>query len=141
MKNKVRTFIKTRLIECQDGIMRNISVYGELHENDYVDGVALTRVKFTGKGKEIVQEDNVEWLLSVHPDSPTRTKEFYMGFSICSPEDAFSETTAIKISKRRFGKPMRTQNGCFLTSDMIEAILENEIKFIANHIERFLPKE
>ena len=64
-----------------------------------------------------------------------------MGWSICAECDTFNEDTGIKICKRRFNRsPITTQNGRFLTTDMCQAIVNNEVEYIINHIESLLPK-
>lgn len=142
MKVKTRTFLTTKLVCCSDGIDRNITVYGELNEHDYVDGVIVAACNIKGKSKpfEISKCSYDPVFVPSYNARYGRTKEFYMGFAICSPSDNFDENTAIKICKRRFKKPLTTQNGRMLTPDMINAIMENEINYISSNIKLFLPK-
>lgn len=142
MKIKTRTFLKTKMVKCSDDITRIITIYGELDEHDFVDGVMVYPCSVKGKSKPIepaYHSVNGKFI-PLYENSYGRTKEFSLGFAICSPEDDFDQDTAVKICKRRFKKPIITQNGRMLTPDMIEAIMVNEIKYISEHIELFLPK-
>lgn len=143
MKIKTRTFLKTKMMPCSDGVTRMITIYGELDEHDNVPGVMVFPCTVKGKSKPIEVADLSKdgRFVPFNKDSYGRTKEFYMGFAVCSPEDDFNQDTAIKICKRRFKKPIVTQNGRMLTPDMIDAIMTNEVKYISDHIELFLPKK
>ena len=64
-----------------------------------------------------------------------------MGFAICNSSDTFNINTGIKVAKKRFAKsPMTTQNGNFLTEDMLKAIVDNELNYILNNIDHVLAK-
>lgn len=143
MKIKTRSFIKTKLALCSDGVNRNITVYGELEEYDHVDGVCVVPCAIKGKSKPIepAVNSNKWYFVPSMKSNYGRTKDLYLGFSICSPEDDFDQNIAIRNCKRRFKSPISTQNGRMLTPDMIDAIIENEIKYISSNIELFLPKE
>lgn len=143
MKIKTRTFLKTKMVKCSDDIIRIITIYGELDEHDFVDGVMVYPCSIKGKSKPIEPAYHSIYgkFIPSNENSYGRTKELYLGFAICSPEDDFDQDTAVKICKRRFKKPITTQNGRMLTPDMIEAIMANEIKYISEHIELFLPKK
>lgn len=142
MKAKTRTFLTTKSVFCSDGILRKITVYGELNEHDYVDGVIAIPCNIKGKSEPFevsrLSEDMV-FVPSLNAKYG-RTKEFNMGFAICSPSDNFDQDTAIKICKRRFKDPLTTRNGRMLTPDMINAIMENELNYISGNIHLFLPK-
>lgn len=143
MVSKTRKFVKTKMMMCSDGVQRMITCYGELVEHDFIFGVMTVPVAIKGKStnNEVAGLDAYASVFTPALNSaPTRTKEFNMGFAICNPEDDFQESIAIDICKRRFKKPITTQNGRFLTPDMCQAILENEVQFVANHVERYLPK-
>jgi hypothetical protein len=66
-------------------------------------------------------------------------KEFNMGFAICMENDEFDLGRGISIAKQRFCKrPMSTQNGRWLNEDMVMSIIENEARYICDHIEKFI---
>jgi hypothetical protein len=128
---KTREFYSYGEVESPDGVKRMILVYGELTEHDQVASIAI--VTRNGKSGEVI---NIEHVDDVTP--PTRTKELRMGWSITQLEhDPFDLTTGIRFAKKRFGEPMTTTNGCMLTEDMVYAILDNEVNFIANHLEKY----
>lgn len=143
MRIKTRTFLKTKMAKCSDDVIRMITIYGELDEHDNVPGVMILPCTVKGKSKpiEIANVVSDRTFVPFDSDSHGRTKELYLGFAICSPEDDFDQDTAIRICKRRFKKPIVTQNGRMLTPDMIDAIMVNEIKYISEHIDLFLPKK
>lgn len=138
MKKKFKTFEKIAV--CSDG--RTAMVYGELCENGYVDGVAMFPAKFSRDGKNVVEYNVPLGVYTLTGRKYARTKSFNMGWAICSPEDKFNRDEGVKICKRRFRKtPLTTTSGTFLTNDMIEAIVSNELKYIIDNIHKFVPSE
>lgn len=68
-------------------------------------------------------------------------KSLNMGWAICSEEDTFDLQTGIKLAKKRFYRNMgelQTTNRNFLNDDMIEAIIENEVKYIISHPDKYI---
>jgi hypothetical protein len=136
MKEKVTPLFVVEEVKCNDGKVRKIGIYGELTESHLITGYAP--VTFTRKGRKIVSTGE-----PIIVDKPLRSpvKTFNMGWTICDERDEFSEEHLFKEGKKRFAKsPMTTQNGNFLTKDMVHAIMENEIVYISNHIEKFINK-
>lgn len=111
-----------------------IMVYGELWEDEFLDGVAVYPCKFTKDGRQVMEFNGkkAQSLLFDHPH--TRTKHFNMGWAICGKFDKFDHDTGVEICKKRFRKdPLTTKCGTLLTNDMIEALLKSEVQYIINH--------
>lgn len=134
---KVKNFKKSEVFVDANGEKHVIYVYGELVKTNHLDGVLVANVKYVNGDKRIVDCTNEEIILN-HSKSHADVKEFNFGWAICDPRDAFDEKKAIKICKKRFGRtPLKTQEGKFLTDDMINAILENEIEYLKR--EKLIP--
>ena len=141
MKKRRKTYLKTGTTYVGNGRIVTILVYGELWETETVDGIYVQRVGLSRDGKRIIESGNGS--VGVLGSPYSKTKYFNMGWAICSPDDEYNEEIGIKIAKSRFLKsPLSTQSGTFLTNDMIDAILDNEIRFIQNNINKFYhPKD
>ena len=141
MKKRRKTYLKTGHAYVGNGRNATILVYGELWETETVDGIFVQRVGLSRDGKRIIERGNGS--VGVLGSPYSKTKYFNMGWAICSPDDEYNEEIGIKIAKSRFLKsPLSTQSGTFLTNDMIDAILENEIRFIQNNLSKFYhPKD
>lgn len=140
MKTKNFKCVKKTLV---NGKVFTVMVYGELTEVKEITGFYAVPVKFNGKtGKPISIDYNKRIITPSYNEQYSKTKIFNMGWSICAECDTFNEDIGIKICKRRFNRsPIKTQNGRFLTTDMCQAIVNNEVEYIINHIESFLPKD
>ena len=141
MKKRRKTYLKTGHAYVGNGRNATILVYGELWETETVDGIFVQRVGLSRDGKRIIECGSSS--VGVLGAPYAKTKYFNMGWAICSPDDEYNEEIGIKIAKSRFLKsPLSTQSGTFLTNDMIDAILDNEIRFIQNNINKFYhPKD
>lgn len=141
MKKRRKTYLKTGHAYVGNGRNATILVYGELWETETVDGIFVQRVGLSRDGKRIIECGSGS--VGVLGAPYAKTKYFNMGWAICSPDDEYNEETGIKIAKSRFLKsPLSTQSGTFLTNDMIDAILDNEIRFIQNNLSKFYhPKD
>ena len=140
--------MRTKNFKCikkalHNGKIYTVMVYGELTEVKEMTGFYAVPVKFNGKtGKPICIDYDKRIITPSYNEYYGKTKFFNMGWSICADCDTFNEETGIKICKRRFNRsPISTQNGRFLTNDMCQAIIDNEIEYIIKHIESFLPKD
>ena len=70
-------------------------------------------------------------------------KSLNIGWAICSEEDEFDLDTGIKLAKKRLYKNLGdlfSFNRNFLTDDMVNAILKNEVNYIKSHIEKYISK-
>lgn len=141
MKKRRKTYLKTGHAYVGNGRNATILVYGELWETETVDGIFVQRVGLSRDGKRIIECGSGS--VGVLGAPYAKTKYFNMGWAICSPDDEYNEEIGIKIAKSRFLKsPLSTQSGTFLTNDMIDAILDNEIRFIQNNLNKFYhPKD
>jgi len=139
MKTKIFNSIKKTLHNSR---IYTVMVYGELADVNEMTGFYAVPVKFNGKtGKPISIDYDKRFVTPSYKEYYCKTKVFNMGWSICVDSDEFNEEIGIKICKRRFNRsPITTQNGRFLTTDMCQAIVNNEVEYIINHIESFLPK-
>lgn len=117
-----------------------VAVYGELSETKEHDGICICKVKTNRSGREINSVDTENGnIILCDEKTRSRLKTFNMGHAICAPEDVYSEDVAIKLCKKRFAKsPITTRNGNFLTIDMVTAIIENEVDYICEHINKFV---
>lgn len=119
-----------------------IMVYGEIKDVKEINGFNVVPVKYNGKTGAFTKLD-YENMITI-PSIGTfysKTKEFNMGWAICVEPDTFNEEQGVKICKRRFSKsPITSQNGRFLTPDMCQAIVDNEVKYIIKNIDFYLPK-
>lgn len=69
-------------------------------------------------------------------------KTLNFGHALCSPDDHFDLETGVKLAEKRlYRDPLITYNHNFLNEDMIAAILENEVEYIIENIEKYLPKK
>lgn len=136
MGKKVKTYYNYSEVVSSDGKSHTVLVYGEVRESNLISGFAP--VTFTRKGR-IVRSVGEPIIVNNEFRSPV--KSFNMGFAICDASDTFDVNTGIKVAKKRFAKsPMTTQNGNFLTRDMLKAIVDNELSYILNNIDHFLSK-
>lgn len=140
MKEKIIRSIKE---VTHNGKKYTIMVMGSICETKEISGFYVLPVTFNGKNKKI---RNIEF--DKHVTIPgfnqyyAKTKTFNMGWAICNGDDKFSTEVGETICRRRYSKsPMVTQNGRFLTKDMCQAIVTNEVKYIEEHIADFLPKD
>ncbi len=133
----IKKFTKRRLMA--DG--RELMVYGELKEHNYTEGIMATKVTFNEKNGRVITADDGAVFLPVTPLKPKRTKEFSMGWAICHESDLFDEEVGIRHAKLRMEKPLYTQNGKMLCTDMVEAIMENELDYIEEHLSKFCRQE
>ena len=133
---KVEEFYKTKDTFFRGRTYR-VMVYGELTKTNKRDGVIMCRVTTSKDGRNIETFEKENRLI-LNGDKK-RTKSFNMGYAICSPEDEFDVDKGKKICKGRFTKyPITTQNGSFLTHDMVNAIVANEVEYIIKNIENFV---
>ena len=141
MKKRRKSYLKTGSAYVGNGRIVTILVYGELWETETVDGIYVQRIGLSRDGKRIMERGSGS--IGVLGTPYSKTKYFNMGWAICSPDDEYNEEIGIEIAKSRFLKsPLSTQSGTFLTNDMIDAILDNEIRFMQNNLSKFYhPKD
>lgn len=128
--DRVKTFKKTRTFENEDGSRHILLLYAELREVETLRGVEIRPVEYKRGSKEVTEV--LGDVVNVKLDDTFGTrKEFNYGWAVCSATDKYDEEKGIEIAKKRFAKsPLTTQTGTFLTDDMINAILDNEINYI-----------
>ena len=137
MKKKTKTYFRKRSVTFY-GKQYLVQVYGELFEDGSVNGLCVLPVHLTRDGKQILGTDIRNSSLFTLGRPYARTKSFNMGWAILTPEDTFDEKVGIELCKKRFSvSPIYTQSGNFLTDDMIIAIMENELNFIAKNFHKF----
>ena len=140
--SKFKTFKSIKETK-HNGHKYTVLVYGEVNEVNEMTGFYTVPVVFNSKtNKPIAIDYDRRFITPSYKQFYGKTKVFNMGWAICSESDTFDLETGIKICRRRFNRsPITTQNGRFLTPDMCLAIVENEAKYVVNHIEMFLPKK
>lgn len=139
MKERI---LKSTKVVTYNGKSYTIMVLGALNETNEINGFYVVPVTFNGKTNKVRSiEYDRRTNVPGFGEKFTRTKTFNMGWAICNQDDVFDEAIGEEICRRRFSKsPMKTQNGRFLTKDMCQAIVENEVKYIADNLPMFLPK-
>ena len=140
MKKKFKSILKKDMYVDESKNAHVIMVYGELEEDEVREGIAIARVKSSRDGKILMGEPVLETIIDNESGVYGSEKRFNMGWAICSEADMdkFSDEEGIRICKKRFAKsPLRTRNGNFLTLDMVNAIVDNEVKFIKEHFDKF----
>lgn len=127
---KVKIFKKKETFVDSYGRNHVIFVYGELTKTNHLNGTAIAKVKYVSGDKRIVEIVDEPTIIN-STNSRSSLKEFNFGWAICDPRDTFDEEKGIELCKKRFARtPLSTQEGKFLTDDMIEAILANEIEYL-----------
>ena len=136
MSKIVKSYYHYENVKSANGASHIVLVYGEVSEDKFISGFAP--VTFTRKGR-IIKSVGDPIIVNHEFRSPVKT--FNMGFAICNSSDTFNINTGIKEAKKRFAQsPMTTQNGNFLTEDMLKAIVDNELNYILNNIDHYLDK-
>ena len=127
---------------CYNGKTYKIMVYGIIKDVKDVNGFCVIPVKYNGKNNKVKDFDiNKRTLVPGYNQYFSKTKEFNMGWAICAEPDVFNFDKGVEICKRRFSRsPISTQNGRFLTIDMCQAIVNNEVAFIKNNFHKYLPE-
>lgn len=138
MKDRVISSVKEHVY---DGKKYTIMVYGELKDVKEINGFCVIPVTFNGKNKKVRDFDaDKRMLVPGFNEYYSKTKHFNMGWAICVEPDKFDYDKGKTICKRRFSRsPISTQNGRFLTMDMCQAIVDNEVEFIIEHLTDYIP--
>jgi hypothetical protein len=116
-KEKIKKYVTHREFFDENGHKHTVLVYAEL---------SVIRL-------------NVEILPYVYQKK--MLKSLNMGWAICSEEDTFDVEIGIKLAKKRFYRHMgdlQTTNRNFLTDDMVEAIIQNEVNYIISHSDKYI---
>lgn len=132
---KVKSY--TSIIEDKE---RTIFVYGEMREFKELIGQSV--VSFKPVTLTIIRSYDDAPIMTMDDSMNHKMRVFNMGYAICQKPDVFSKSFGIRIAKRRFtDRPLRTQNGKFLNDDMCQALVDNEAKYIKEHLEKFINTE
>lgn len=131
---KNKTYIKSLKMSCSDGIERVITVVGV-----YKQGREKMQVV------ENVQVEKREGCFVdgqiTYPKTIT-TRKFTLGYAICNATDEFDEEEGKRIALRRIKTnpigSLNSLNFSMLNSEMCWLLVLNEIKHIADHIEKYL---
>lgn len=130
---KIKTYSVTKEVADSRGRIYKIFVYGEVTEENTLDGVEVRRVRYQRGSGNVVSAGNETVVLPLG-DNCSPTKSFNYGYAICAPGDEFDEKKGIEIAKKRFSKsPIKTQDCRFLKKGMVEAILQQSIEYVATH--------
>lgn len=140
MKKKFKSFLRKKEVIDSLGRHHIVSVYGELRENEMREGFSVAKVTTNKDGKILMKDPEKVTFFDFEDGVYGAKKSFNMGYSICDLEhDVYDKATAIKLAKRRFSKsPLTTRRGTFLTLDMVNAIIDNEINYISNNIDKYV---
>ena len=129
---KIKTYSVIKPVTDNNGRTYTIFVYGEVTENNALDGIEVRRVRYHNGSNDIeaINESRIYPLW----DNRSTEKVLNFGFAICAPEDDFNEEIGIKLAKKRFSRaPIRTQDCRFLKEDMVKAILNQTADYVAEH--------
>ena len=130
---KIKTYSVTKDVADSRGRIYKIFVYGEVTEENTLDGVEVRRVRYQRGSGNVVSGGSETAVLPLG-DNCSPTKSFNYGYAICAPGDEFDEKKGIEIAKKRFSKsPIKTQDCRFLKKGMVEAILQQSIEYVATH--------
>lgn len=120
--------------ELSDG--RIITIVGERHQTTMKKQVMLVNA-LTTAGGEVLDVDPIDVVADTFDNQPGLRKEFYMGYSICLPDDTYNVDVAKYYARKRFSRPIVTYNFTYLNDDMIQALMVNEAEYIANHLDKY----
>ena len=120
--------------ELSDG--RVITIVGERHQTTMKKQVMLVNA-LTTAGGEVLDVDPIDVVADTFDNQPGLRKEFYMGYSICLPDDTYDIEVAKYYARKRFSRPIVTYNFTYLNDDMIQALMVNEAEYIANHLDKY----
>ena len=70
-------------------------------------------------------------------------RELTVGYSVCHPTDNFDSEEGVRIAKGRINRgnnigTLETASTMMLTEDMVMAILFTKLRYIKNHINKFI---
>ena len=136
MKDKVKKYSVVRSVK-HDGHVYTVLIYAECVQTSKTKALLVQPVYTTRDGQKIVSEAGRGQLLSTQRPYQ-RTRSLNIGWAICSDEDKFDMDAGVELCKKRFSRdPITTGCGRFLTDDMVNAIIMNELDYIANNFGKF----
>ncbi len=136
MKDKVKKYSVVRSVK-HEGHVYTVLVYAECVQTSKTRALLVQPVFTTRDGQKIVSEAGRGQLLSTQRPYQ-RTRTLNIGWAICSDEDKFDMDAGVELCKKRFSRdPITTGCGRFLTDDMVNAIIMNELDYIANNFGKF----
>lgn len=131
LKNGVKT--TSTVVKCTLDNDYIVTLVGQLNQT-----CVKTEIRFeineTTPGGKIIRELDSGHIEGLFDNQSGIRKEFYMGYSVCHPEDknAYDMNLGVKYAKNNFSRPIVTYNFTYLNKDQIECLLRNEIDFIVN---------
>lgn len=119
-------------------------VYGELKETRGVYGteISVSKVRCSKDSNKTLSREDTKDCLYLNTAKPSLNRELRIGWAVCSAEDAnnYDFEIGIKIAKKRFGEPITTTNYKMLTNDMVKAIMQNELNYYIQNIDKLIKK-
>lgn len=117
---------------------RVITVVGNLLQTAMKRHTMLANV-LTTPGGNVLDVEPLETVDDGFDSQPGIRKEFYMGWSICAPEDmqTYDIEYAKSLARKRFSRPLVTYNFTYLNNDMVMALLRNEAEYIAANLNKY----
>lgn len=109
-----------------------VTLYGELLQTSMKEQIVVSRCLTTPGGRVLAEKTPV--VFDSFDNQNGIRKEFSMGYSVCQPEDynVYDRNAALRYAKKHFSRPIVTYNFTYLNHDQIEALMMNELNFIAN---------
>ena len=131
---KIKTYSVTKDVADSMGRIYKIFVYGEVTEENALEGVEIRRVNYQHRSGKVVSANDKGAFILPLGDNCSPVKKLNFGYAICAPEDGFDENKGIAVARKRFSKaPLTTQDCRFLKKDMVEAILNQTAEYVATH--------
>jgi hypothetical protein len=128
---KVKKYAEYGVVTDRNGLEHQILIYGELTTEDALRGVRVSDVLYNRHNGQVEKVLGSKVVKTGKSYGATKTLNF--GWAICHPNDEFDIEKAVKLCKRRFSKTgISTQDCRFLTDDMVNSILKNELQYVIN---------
>lgn len=119
-----------------------VTVVGARRQTSMKECIMIKKV-YTTPGGEIVSASS-DWQAPLTFDNQEGIrKEFYMGYSICHPDDVndYDVNIATQLATRRFSRPLVTYNFTYLNDDMCQLLVDNEADYISNNIDKYINRK
>lgn len=137
LKNDVKKDYFVSTATAENGSI--VTVVGVRMQSSIKTNFVIKSVRTTPGGK-ILDECESGIVLPTFDNQDGIRKEFYMGYSICCPEDVndYDVNVATKLAEKRFSRPLVTYNFTYLNDDMCDLLVNNEADYIANNITKYI---
>ena len=134
---KANIYSTTREVVDKQGLKHVITVVGALtRERKKIDHISDAYIEL---GKKSVLKGTLNF------KEKRLSKSLVMAMSICHPHDIFDKEIGIKLATSRLKKnnigKVETASLSMLDSNMVSAMIESKAEYIADNLDKFLPKD